>query len=371
MATRTRAEWVLDHATALPEVWAIVAMHLGLVGAWRLMLVNKAANTGSKGFLRTLKGFVVTAAVDTTTKGVRGALSDVWRLNLSTLRWEAMPAMLLARHGHACCTVRGTLVVLGGFNSEYEIASSVETLKLPKREGEGAFTERPSLLCGGSTSAAAIAVEESDGTAERVLVLGGRSQASPASGIAPVATVHLVDLATGVCTPQPSLLRERWRFAATRLLDGRVVCAGGLDVNYMRLTSAEVLEPPPPPVQVALGATSTWRELPAMTVGRDGCCGCVLSDGRFAVLGGSAQGFLSSCEVLSVEDGEHWQPMPPMHDARYDFACAAVAKCVVVAGGPLMSAEVYDEALNRWLRLPHGVPREGLDAGYGMCGALL
>jgi hypothetical protein len=29
--TRARASWVADRVTALPEVWALVALHLGLV----------------------------------------------------------------------------------------------------------------------------------------------------------------------------------------------------------------------------------------------------------------------------------------------------------------------------------------------------
>jgi len=41
-------------------VWAFVALHLGLVRAWRLMLVCKAARLGAKDFLETLPGLVVT-----------------------------------------------------------------------------------------------------------------------------------------------------------------------------------------------------------------------------------------------------------------------------------------------------------------------
>ena len=53
--TRARASWVADRITALSEVWAFVALHLGLVGAWRLMLVCKAgAHVGAKDFLKTL-----------------------------------------------------------------------------------------------------------------------------------------------------------------------------------------------------------------------------------------------------------------------------------------------------------------------------
>jgi len=46
-----------------------------------------------------------------------------------------------------------------------------------------------------------------------------------------------------------------------------------------------------------------------------------------------------------------------MHHARCYFACAAVARCIIVAGGDgTPSAEVYDEALNRWIQLPYEIP---------------
>ena len=72
-----------------------------------------------------------------------------------------------------------------------------------------------------------------------------------------------------------------------------------------------------------------------MSVARAGCCECVMSDGRFAVLGGeSNDGATSSCEALAFDDGDaHWEPLPPMHDERYNFACGVVAGCPIVAGG--------------------------------------
>jgi hypothetical protein len=86
-----------------------------------------------------------------------------------------------------------------------------------------------------------------------------------------------------------------------------------------------------------------------------------MSDGRFAVLGGrSTGGVTSSCEALAIgDDGEHWVPLLPMHDSRSSFACAAVAGCIVVAGGSgRRSAEVFDEVLGRWLRLPRDLPQD-------------
>ena len=69
-------------------------------------------------------------------------------------------------------------------------------------------------------------------------------------------------------------------------------------------------------------------------------------------------------------DGEHWEHLPPMHDARIDFAGVAVAGCVIVVGGyGLKSAEVFDEVLDRWLRLPCDLPN--YDELFDMGSALL
>ena len=54
-------------------------------------------------------------------------------------------------------------------------------------------------------------------------------------------TVHLVDLATGVCTPgRPDMLRSRYLLAAAGLPGGRIVCAGGWGGAGGHLSSAEM-----------------------------------------------------------------------------------------------------------------------------------
>ena len=61
--TRARGYWAVDRATSLSEVWAIVAKHLGLVGAWRLMLVCRAARAGTKESMAKLPRLVVCGGV--------------------------------------------------------------------------------------------------------------------------------------------------------------------------------------------------------------------------------------------------------------------------------------------------------------------
>jgi hypothetical protein len=110
-----------------------------------------------------------------------------------------------------------------------------------------------------------------------------------------VSTVQLVDLATGACAQQPDLLHPRRYLAAGRLLDGRIVCAGGI----------------------------------------------------------------GGYQSLVVDCGAHWEALPSMHDTRFHSACGAVAGCVIVAGGNgRTSADLYDEELNRWLRLPCDLPND-------------
>jgi hypothetical protein len=99
-----------------------------------------------------------------------------------------------------------------------------------------------------------------------------------------------------------------------------------------------------------------------MGVRRFRAAGCVLSDGRFAVFGGIGgwREPLASCEVLSLDGDERWEPLLPMREARYGFTCTAVGGCVIVAGGNFVLAtttvEVYEEALRRWRRLPCNLP---------------
>jgi hypothetical protein len=317
------ADCAMSRVLALPEMWALFVEHGGdLVEAWRLMRVCRAARVGAKEWLRTLSGLVVCGG---SAGGAGGVVSDVWRLDLATLRWEPMLAFLSARAGHACCAVRGTLVVLGGLGFS---TSSVEMLS----EETGEFVNLPPSSCGAISGSVAVAVEESDSAAGQVLLIGGHVSGSGAQS-----AMYLVDLATGACAPQPTQLNNaRYYHAADRLPDarGRIVCAGG----YPTWTSAEVYGPS---VQGALDAAWTWRDLPPMSVGRFGCRGCVMSDGRFAVLGGST----SSCEALVISEGAQWEPL---HDSWAHFACGAMAGCIIVAGGShLKSAEVYNEVLHR------------------------
>jgi hypothetical protein len=280
-ATCARANWAIDRATSLPEIWALLAKCRGVVGARQLMRVCKAARAGAREFLNTLPGLVVCGGV---ASGV-GRVSDVWRLDMATLRCEPMSAPVTARAEHACCAVRGALVVIGGTTAEDDVTNvTLRVEMLSSLEEGGAFVDLPPLSCGKIRGTAAVAVDESGSVAEHVLLLGGVDASEVLS------TEQLVDLATGACVPKDNLLHWRASSAAGRLPDGRVVCVG----DFGGASSAEEWGAP---AQGTADAAWGWRELPAMSVPRYGCCGCVMSDGRFAVLGGESNDTvpMSSC----------------------------------------------------------------------------
>jgi hypothetical protein len=130
-----------------------------------------------------------------------------------------------------------------------------------------------------------------------------------------------------------------------------------VEVEYHSM--AQVLEPPPH--DSPSGASWQWRALPGMSDLHLYGWGCVLSDGRFAVFGGDASGITtSSCEALTLDaDGARWSSLPPMHEPRWGFACAAIGGCVIVAGGVgSTTAEVYEEGLGLWRRLPCSLPHD-------------
>jgi hypothetical protein len=355
---RARLNSATSYVFALPELWALVAEHSGVVGAWRLTGVCRVAREGAKEWLRTLPGLVVCGGVT----GGGEISSEVWRLDLGELRWERMPSLASGRYNPACCAVRGGVVVLGGRvveadddeseSEEFLTAASVEILGFDDSDAV-----LPPLSRGPIEGSAAVAVDESESEQGQVLLIGGWDENRAIS-----TAVHKVDLATGLCTPQPALLSHHGRLAgcsAARLPDGRIVCVGtkhqgGVD------GAAQVLEPPEQGTSTR-GASWQWRYLPAMmSVGRCYGEGCVLSDGRFAAFGGCDDNDRAtrSCEVLTMDgDGERWEPLPQMREARDGFACAAIGGCVIVAGGVgLITSEVYEEALGRWRRLPCDIP---------------
>jgi hypothetical protein len=144
------------------------------------------------------------------------------------LLWEPLPSLARGCVHHVCCAVRGAVVALGWVvpsapGPGIEKTASVELLRYDSEAEENMVTVLPPLSCGPVGGSVAVGIDESESDQGELLLIRGWGES--------VSEVRKVDLATGVCTAQPSLLsfpqgRPFKACTAGRLPDGRIVCAG-------------------------------------------------------------------------------------------------------------------------------------------------
>ena len=148
----------------------------------------------------------------------------------------------------------------------------------------GAFTQTGSMAHGRYYDAA---VRLLDG---RVLVAGGNDSTSL------LKSAELYDPATGKFSPTGSMLTAREEFSATLLLDGRVLITGGLgDDGIYPLAAAELYDP----------ATGRFSPTGSMITARENSSVTRLLDGRVLIAGGDgyllAYGELNFTPYASAE----------------------------------------------------------------------
>jgi hypothetical protein len=203
----------------------------------------------------------------------------------------------------------------------------------PPRSYRGVFTPAGMTVQGRYRHAA---VRLADG---RVLLVGGDE--SDASG----KSAELFDPATGAFTPAASMAEWRADPTATLLDDGRVLVIGGFGTDVDALQTAELYDP----------ATATWDMAGPLSVPRLGHTATLLPDGRVLVAGGAVPNEepTRSAELFDPETdsftpaGEMTVPRnahtaTPLGDGRVLIAGGAVA------GDPTFevtdSAELFDPA---------------------------
>jgi WD40 repeat protein len=228
----------------------------------------------------------------------------------------------------------------------------------------------------------------------RVLVVGGSTTFDTSNE---TAKVDLYDPATNTWTAGPSLAKARFSHSATRLLDGRVVVAGGFGSGGGTANSCELFEPatniwsscgtltntragheahllPDGRVALVLGdvgsqlgsieiydpATSKWTQAVTFTI-RWGAASALLPDGKVLVTGGLMYlgGVPNAVKTTFIYDPATgmFTSAAPMGNARVGHGAALLPNGkVLVAGGKddpnislnLKSAELYDPATNAW-----------------------
>ena len=170
------------------------------------------------------------------------------------------------------------------------------------------------------------------------------SSAAPASVSPPAAGQWVTAL---------NMSTQREGHTATRLVDGRILVAGGFDNNIDTLNSVDIYNP----------STNTWSPGPPMSVARSFHTATLLADGRVLVAGGSDQddNSLTSVEIFNPVTNS-WSNAAPLGTIRDTHSATLLNDGrVLVAGGQsvsgipgspvlvtLKTAEIYTPGTDSW-----------------------
>ncbi|WP_437967909.1 kelch repeat-containing protein [Sorangium sp. So ce260] len=170
-------------------------------------------------------------------------------------------------------------------------------------------------------------------------------------GAAPLGKARLADTTPAAPTwiGAAPLSVPRAHHTATRLLDGRVLVAGGrVDTQSAPLASAEIYDP----------ATGAWTPAASMGSARHNHGAELLSNGKVFVHGGYAGPFDHALGTAEIYDpaADRWTAVAPTPTPRFAYVATPLldGRLLVTGGRPapssgeLSSCAIYDPALDAW-----------------------
>jgi cell division septation protein DedD len=143
-----------------------------------------------------------------------------------------------------------------------------------------------------------------------------------------------------------SLNTARYFHSMTLLPKGKVLAAGGIDINDLALPSAELYDP----------AGGSWTATGGLNTGRQAHTATLLPNGMVLVAGGfdSDDQVSASAELYDPASGS-WTPTGDLNTARYQHTAALLPNGKVLVAGGLdggfnnsATAELYDPASGSW-----------------------
>jgi N-acetylneuraminic acid mutarotase len=191
----------------------------------------------------------------------------------------------------------------------------------------------------------------------RALVTGGA--AGESIGWSAYSSTYVFDTTTRAWSRSGLLNTARTTTAATVLLDGRVLVAGGLYMDRASAEPARVLDSS----ELWDPGSGAWSRVGRLAQARAGASAVTLADGRVLIVGGvasleSAPNERASAETYDPDSGE-WSHAGTLSTARSGFVLAALSDGgALVAGGfgglgttshaRLSTVERFDPVSNSW-----------------------
>ena len=213
----------------------------------------------------------------TDANGVPQATAEVY--SPATGVFSALPAMNVPRANHAAVLLEtGDVLVTGGLTSGGGYSDSAEIYSSKKQ----VWTLVPNSMSTGVAGQAMVLL--SDGN---VLIAGGVSTAKV------VSSVVLFNTASQTFTQISTLLTSRTNAVAAGTPDGRVLIAGGADINGVALASTEIF------TYSKSTMTGTIAAGPTMSSARVYATATTSYDGVAVIGGNNGQNDLGSAEIFS------------------------------------------------------------------------
>jgi N-acetylneuraminic acid mutarotase len=264
----------------------------------------------------------------------------------STGTWSSTGSMADPRATHIAILLptNGNVLVVGGFSANRPVLS-VELYDPTTR-----IWSSTGSMAGPRNNFTATLL--ADG---KVLAAGGAYflAVGPAGTFEPIelTSAELYDPATGLWSPVADMISPRYAHAATLLIDGRVLVAGGVNFgNQYGLDTAESYDP------ISDSWTAIRSIMNELRETDDICCHAqiALPAGDVLAIGGFHTDPVPSAELYHASTGT-WSAISPMQTARLAGHTATRLNdgTVLVVGGyddfgPVRSSELYDPATTSW-----------------------
>ena len=170
-----------------------------------------------------------------------------------------------------------------------------------------------------------------DGESIVILIGGGTNQTDSYECLS---SAELLDPATKKWNPAADLAQGRCYASATRLKDGRVLVAGGVDQRLPpAFASAEIYDP----------KSKDWKAAAPMKRARYLHSATLLDSGLVLVAGGTAERTLKQAELYNPET-DTWSDAAAMGDVRMNHTATLLPNGEVLVAGE--SAELYGPRFN-------------------------
>lgn len=181
----------------------------------------------------------------------------------------------------------------------------------------------------------------------RILICGGDKGGIPGGNSGVLSSAEIYDPGSGTFTATGSLAFARFNHAAVLLPDGKVVVAGGYDVNFEDIFSAELYDP----------ASGTFSVTGAMSVSRAVLTVTMLANGKALAAGGfqapspdCASGSSNSCPPTPLSNVDLYDPLTGTFKAGNSMMAAhgghtattLASEKILIAGGDTFAVELFD-----------------------------